>query len=101
MSLWGKRFNAAITAHFHWGLSPNDARCEGKMPSRQPAGRRRYKELLNGRTENSGAGTAIVDPPGENTVQVTFLPEGKTVQFEHGKLPYKDHGKQNHCWTWR
>ena len=26
-------------------------------------------------------------------MQVTFLPEGKTVQFEHGKLPYKDHGK--------
>ena len=28
----------------------------------------------------------------ENTVEVTFLPEGKTVTFEHGKLPYKDHG---------
>jgi 2Fe-2S ferredoxin len=24
---------------------------------------------------------------------VTFLPEGRTVEFEHGKLPYKDHGK--------
>src|SRR4029079_5347726 len=44
--------------------------------------------------KTQGAGTAIVDPPGENTVQVTFLPEGKTVQFEHGKLPYKDHGKK-------
>jgi hypothetical protein len=30
----------------------------------------------------------------ENTVEVTFLPEGKTVTFEHGKLPYKDHGKE-------
>ncbi len=30
----------------------------------------------------------------ENTVEVTFLPEGKTVTFEHGKLPYKDHGKK-------
>jgi ferredoxin, 2Fe-2S len=40
------------------------------------------------------AGTAIADSPGENTVQVTFLPEGKTVQFEHGQLPYQDHGKE-------
>ena len=24
--------------------------------------------------------------------KVTFLPEGKTVEFESGKLPYKDHG---------
>src|ERR1700735_2836148 len=38
--------------------------------------------------------TATVDTPGENTVQVTFLPEGKTVEFDHDKLPYKDHGKE-------
>ena len=44
--------------------------------------------------EESEAGTVTVAPPGENTVQVTFLPEGKTVEFEHGKLPYKDHGKE-------
>ena len=44
--------------------------------------------------KNQGAGTATVEAPGENTVQITFLPEGKTVQFEHGKLPYKDHGKE-------
>ena len=44
--------------------------------------------------KTQGAGAATVDAPGENTVQATFLPEGKTVQFEHGKLPYKDHGKQ-------
>jgi len=25
---------------------------------------------------------------------VTFLPEGKTVEFESGKLPYEDHGKR-------
>jgi len=41
-----------------------------------------------------GTGTTTVDAPGENTVEVTFLPEGKTVTFEHGKLPYKDHGKE-------
>ena len=44
--------------------------------------------------KTEGAGAATVDAPGENGVQVTFLPEGKTVQFEHGKLPYKDHGKE-------
>ena len=41
-----------------------------------------------------GAGAATVEAPGENTVQVTFLPEGKVVQFEFGQLPYKDHGKE-------
>ena len=41
-----------------------------------------------------GVATATVDSPGENTVEVTFLPEGKTVSFEHGKLPYEDHGKE-------
>jgi ferredoxin, 2Fe-2S len=44
--------------------------------------------------KTQSAGTATVDSPGENTVQVTFLPEGKTVTFEHGMLPYKDHGKE-------
>jgi 2Fe-2S ferredoxin len=41
-----------------------------------------------------GATAATMESPGENTVQVTFLPEGKTVEFENGKLPYKDHGKE-------
>ena len=44
--------------------------------------------------KNQNTATATVDAPGENTVQVTFLPEGKTVSFEHGKLSYKDHGKE-------
>ena len=44
--------------------------------------------------KTQGAGAATEDAPGENTVQVTFLPEGKTVQFENGKLPYEDHGKE-------
>src|ERR1700727_2477125 len=44
--------------------------------------------------KTEGSGTLTEDAPGENTVQVTFLPEGKTVQFEHGKLPYEDHGKE-------
>src|ERR1700682_512464 len=44
--------------------------------------------------KNQGAGTPTVDAPRAYTVHVTFLPENKTVQFEHGKLPYKDHGKE-------
>lgn len=47
--------------------------------------------------KTQGTGTTTMDAPGENTVEVTFLPEGKTVTFEHGKLPYKDHGKKNRC----
>ncbi|HEU5452310.1 MAG TPA: 2Fe-2S iron-sulfur cluster-binding protein [Terriglobales bacterium] len=43
--------------------------------------------------KTQGAGTATQDAPGPNTVRVTFMPEGRTVEFEHGKLKYKDHGK--------
>jgi ferredoxin, 2Fe-2S len=44
--------------------------------------------------ENTKSTAAVADAtPGPNTVRVTFLPEGKVVEFEHGKLPYKDHGK--------
>src|SRR5512142_758871 len=28
-----------------------------------------------------------------NTVRITFLPEGRTVEFEPGKLAYQDHGQ--------
>jgi len=44
--------------------------------------------------KNQAAGTATEEAPGENLVQITFLPLGKTVQFEHGKLPYEHHGKE-------
>jgi 2Fe-2S ferredoxin len=44
--------------------------------------------------KNQNSWATAVATPGENTVEVTFLPEGKTVTFEHGKLPYKDHGKR-------
>ena len=40
-----------------------------------------------------GSGAATVEAPGPNTVRVTFLPANKTFEFEHGKLPYQDHGK--------
>ncbi len=40
-----------------------------------------------------GGAISTVEAPGPNTVRITFLPEGKTVEFENGKLPYLDHGK--------
>ena len=30
---------------------------------------------------------------GPNTVRLTFLPSGQSVEFEAGKLPYQEHGK--------
>ena len=35
--------------------------------------------------------TAVATPP--SAVRVTFLPDNKTFEFEHGKLAYLDHGK--------
>ena len=32
-------------------------------------------------------------PPAEGIVRVTFLPEGRTVEFEFGTMPYDHHGK--------
>ena len=48
--------------------------------------------MSNEKSQHSG--TATEDALGPNTVRVTFQPENKTVEFEHGELPYKDHGKR-------
>lgn len=32
-------------------------------------------------------------PPAEGIVRVTFLPEGRTVEFKYGTMPYDHHGK--------
>jgi 2Fe-2S ferredoxin len=40
----------------------------------------------------SGAATAAAEL-GPNTVRLTFLPGGQSVEFEAGKLPYQEHGK--------
>jgi len=40
--------------------------------------------------------TEVEAPKGElgpNMVRLTFLPSGKSVEFEAGKLPYQEHGK--------
>jgi 2Fe-2S ferredoxin len=34
----------------------------------------------------------LSQPPAENIVRVTFLPEDKTVEFPFGSLPYDGHG---------
>lgn len=40
------------------------------------------------------AGTAATaEPLPPNTVRVIFLPDNRTFEFEHGKLPYQQHGK--------
>ena len=35
----------------------------------------------------------LSQPPAENMVRVTFEPEGKTVEFPFGSLPYDGHGE--------
>jgi len=41
----------------------------------------------------AGSPTATEEKPKENLVRITFMPEGRTVEYEHGKLPYQHHGK--------
>ena len=43
--------------------------------------------------QKSQTSGAVVEAPKENLVQITFLPAGKTVEFEHGKLTYLNHGE--------
>ncbi|HME32476.1 MAG TPA: 2Fe-2S iron-sulfur cluster-binding protein [Terriglobales bacterium] len=43
--------------------------------------------------KTQGGGVATAEALGPNSVRVTFLPENKSFEFEHGKLPYQDHGK--------
>ena len=43
--------------------------------------------------KTQGGGVATAEVLGPNTVRVTFLPENKSFEFEHGKLPYQEHGK--------
>jgi 2Fe-2S ferredoxin len=45
--------------------------------------------MLEVKSDSAGNETALE----ANTVRLTFLPSGKSVEFEAGKLPYQDHGK--------
>jgi 2Fe-2S ferredoxin len=44
-------------------------------------------------TKDKAGVTATAEAPKENLVRITFMPEGRTVEYEHGKLPYQHHGK--------
>ena len=43
--------------------------------------------------EKTQSAISTPEAPAANTVRITFQPENITVEYEHGKLPYKDHGK--------
>jgi ferredoxin, 2Fe-2S len=43
--------------------------------------------------QNSQPPIDLTKPPAPNMVRVTFLPEGRTVEFEYGTMPYEHHGK--------
>jgi len=45
-------------------------------------------------TKNSNHPSGTATEAGPNTVKLTFLPSGQTVEFENGKLDYQDHGKR-------
>ncbi len=47
--------------------------------------------MADEKNQSSMSATAV--EPGPNSIRVTFQPENVTVEFEAGKLPYKDHGK--------
>jgi 2Fe-2S ferredoxin len=42
--------------------------------------------------KQNGSGNIAAIPP-EKLVRVTFMPEGRVVEFEFGTLPYERHGK--------
>ena len=43
--------------------------------------------------QQSSGGIATASALAPNTVRVTFLPDNRTFEFEHGALPCQDHGK--------
>ena len=44
-------------------------------------------------TEQTTQEIDLNKPPAPNMVRVTFLPEGRTVEFEYGTMPYDHHGR--------
>ena len=49
-------------------------------------------ETKSGTLERNSSTTANAEL-GPNTVRLTFLPGGQSVEFEAGTLPYQEHGK--------
>src|SRR5271157_4241536 len=68
-----------------------------------PSGPRKISALKRGfspgvsnchaRRKNTRRRNRTEEALGPNTVRLTFLPDHKTFEFEHGKLPYQEHGK--------
>src|SRR5271165_6122752 len=48
--------------------------------------------MLEHKVQNGGASATTETLP-SNTVRVTFLPDNRTFEFEHGALSYAEHGK--------
>lgn len=44
-------------------------------------------------SDNLEAGVDPTKPLAPGMVRVTFLPEGRTVEFEYGTMPYDHHGR--------
>ena len=44
-------------------------------------------------TQKHDAAPTATAEKGANTVRVTFLPGNQSIEFEHGNLPYLEHGK--------
>jgi 2Fe-2S ferredoxin len=44
-------------------------------------------------TDTSNTPVDLTKPPAADMVRVTFEPEGRTVEFKFGTLPYDHHGK--------
>jgi len=44
-------------------------------------------------TQSNNNIAAATVAPAANTVRVTFLPGGQSVEYEHGNLRYQEHGK--------
>jgi ferredoxin, 2Fe-2S len=44
-------------------------------------------------TEQTTQEIDLSKPPAPNMVRVTFQPEGRTVEFEYGTMPYDHHGR--------
>ena len=42
---------------------------------------------------SNNKGTATAEQARPNTIRLTFLPANHTFEFEHGQLPYQEHGK--------
>jgi len=43
--------------------------------------------------QQQDVGALAVEATGPNTIRLTFLPDNKTFEFEHGKLSHCGHGK--------